>query len=88
MKSLKGENSLKSEKSRKSKKYWKSEKSEKFKDWKKWRKNHFLTLEDVPDSWDGDENPKWIQCDLRDHTFHVEKDCGWFIHPALRYGKS
>ena len=37
---------------------------------------YFLTLEDVPDSWDEDEDPKWIQCDLPDHTFHVGKDWG------------
>ena len=30
-------------------------------------------------------NPRWIQCDVPDHTFHVEKDWGWFLYPALRY---
>ena len=30
-------------------------------------------------------NPEWIQCDVPDHTFNVEKDWGWFLYPALRY---
>ena len=31
-------------------------------------------------------NPKWIQCDVPDHTFHVENDWGWFLHSVLKYG--
>ena len=37
---------------------------------------NLLTLKDIPDSWDGDEKPKWIQCDLPDHTIHVQKYWG------------
>ena len=30
-------------------------------------------------------NPKWFQCNVLDHIFHLEKDWNLFLHPALRY---
>ena len=34
---------------------------------------------------DDDEHERWWWFDLPDHTFYVEKDLGWFLHPALSY---
>ena len=42
-----------------------------------WRR--FLT------PWMEIRNPKGFQYDVPDHSFHLEKDWGWFLHLALRY---